>query len=379
MKYDVAVVGLGGMGSAILAQCAARGARTIGVEQYGAAHDLGSSHGRSRMIRKSYFEDSAYVPLLRRAYDLWRELEQTSGAAIFTATGVLTVGEAASAIVTGTLRAGAEHDLPLLKLSAREVEARYPGVKMLPDEMAVLEEDAGVLDPEGAVNAQLKVARTHGAEMQFGALMKSWEAAGEGFDVLFADGRKIATRALVLSLGPWFKETLESLGVPIRIQRNVQAWFTPSSDAFRAPGFPGFLVDRRGLSAPLYGFPDFGHGVKAAFHGSGVETDVEHLDRTIEAARDIDPLIRSLEEWMPGAAQSLRHATVCMYTLSPDEHFVIDHHPRHPNLILCGGFSGHGFKFAPVVGEIAAELALSGGTRHDIGFLSLHRFRQGKD
>ena len=159
MKYDVAVVGLGGMGSAILAQCAARGARTIGVEQYGAAHDLGSSHGRSRMIRKSYFEDSAYVPLLRRAYDLWGELEQTSGAAIFTATGVLTVGEAASAIVTGTLRAGAEHDLPLLKLSAREVEARYPGVKMLPDEMAVLEEDAGVLDPEGAVNAQLKVAR----------------------------------------------------------------------------------------------------------------------------------------------------------------------------------------------------------------------------
>ena len=138
--------------------------------------------------------------------------------------------------------------------------------------------------------------------------------------------------------------------------------------------FPPFLVDRKGLPAPLYGFPDFGDGIKAAFHGFGDLTDAEHCDRGIDLARDIVPLALLLEAWMPGAAGPLRETKTCMYSLTPDEHFVIDRHPDHQNLILCGGFSGHGFKFAPVVGEIGADLALDGGTRHDIDFLALRRF-----
>lgn len=378
MKYDVAVIGLGGMGSAILAQLAARGANAIGFEQYQPAHDLGSSHGRARMIRKAYFENPAYVPLLRRSYDLWRELEKITGEEIFNVSGVLSIGDAASAIITGTQRAAVEHDLPLVNLSRREVETRYPGVNVLAEEIGILEEDAGVLDPECAVNAQLKVADLHGAEMRFGITMTRWEATDFGFEVLFSDGTRVAAHTLILALGPWFKETLESLGVPIRIQRNVQVWFDSTRNGYRAPNFPAFLVDRRGLPAPLYGFPDFGHGVKVAFHGSGAETTAQEIDRTIDHARDIEPLMRSLEAWMPGAAQSLRHATACMYTMSPDEDFVIDRAPEHPNLIVCGGFSGHGFKFAPVVGEIAAELALNGGTQHDIDFLSLRRFKNGQ-
>jgi sarcosine oxidase len=378
MRYDVAVVGLGGMGSAILAQCAARGCAAIGVEQYQAVHELGSSHGKARMIRKAYFEDSAYVPLLQRAYELWRELERASGQEIFRTTGALMVGEASSEIITGTQRASIEHGLPLVSLSSREVQKRYPGVRILPEEVAVLEEDAGVLDPEGAIGAHLKVARAHDAEMRFGVAMTSWEATDRGFDVLLSDGKRITARTLVFSLGPWFKDTLESLGVPIRIQRNVQAWFEPSTNAYRAPGFPAFLVDRRGLHAPIYGFPDFGDGVKAAFHGGGDLTDADHIDREIDLPRDIEPIVRALDEWMPGAAASLRHANACMYTLTPDEHFVIDRHPDHPGLILCGGFSGHGFKFAPVIGEIAADLTLGTGTRHAIGFLSVRRFQDGK-
>jgi glycine/D-amino acid oxidase-like deaminating enzyme len=207
--------------------------------------------------------------------------------------------------------------------------------------------------------------------------MESWNAIDEGFEIRLTDGTHVSARVLILALGPWFQEILESLGVPIRVQRNIQAWFSPATDAYDAPDFPGFLLDRRGFPAPLYGFPDFGDGVKAAFHGLGDLTDAEHIDRDVDLSRDVEPITRALEQWMPGAAKMLRSAKPCMYTLTPDGHFVIDHHPDHKNLILCGGFSGHGFKFAPAVGEIAADLALDGGSRHNIEFLSHRRFLSG--
>ena len=214
--------------------------------------------------------------------------------------------------------------------------------------------------------------------MRFGVTMESWSAANDGFELLLSDGKQVSARKLVLALGPWFQKTLESLGVGIRVQRNIQAWFSPATDAYQAPRFPSFLVNRPGLPAPLYGFPDLGDGVKAAFHGAGDLTDAEHIDRQVDWARDVEPIAEALEQWMPGAAKTFRQAKPCMYTLTPDAHFVIDHYPDNANLILCGGFSGHGFKFAPVVGEIGADLALEGGTRHQIDFLSLRRFRNGK-
>jgi sarcosine oxidase len=376
MGHDVAVVGLGGMGSAILAHCAARGASVIGLEQFGPAHDLGSSHGKTRMIRKAYFEDPAYVPLVLRAYDLWRELERATGESILRMTGVLSVGEETSGIIRGTLRAAAEHDLAVESLSQREVKARYPTLELRKDEVALYEIDGGVLNPELAVQAHLKSAESHGAEMRFGVTMESWHATGNGFELRLSDGNQVSARKLVLALGPWFQETLESLGVGIRVQRNIQAWFVPGTHAYDAPGYPAFLVDRRGLPAPLYGFPDFGDGIKAAFHGFGDLTDATHVNREVDPARDVEPIARALEQWMPGAVKTMREAKPCMYTLTPDENFVIDYHPEYPNLILCGGFSGHGFKFAPVVGEIGAELALNGGSSHDIEFLSLRRFRR---
>ena len=374
MAYDVAVVGLGGMGSAILAHCAVHGASAVGIEQFEPAHDRGSSHGKTRMIRKAYFEDAAYVPLVLRAYELWRELERAAGDEILRITGVLSIGEESSRIIQGTRRAVGEHDLPVESLSQREVKARYPSLELRQDEVALLEIDGGVLDPERAVRAHLKVAEANRAEMRFGVAMESWHAIGKGFAIRLTDGTQVSASKLVLSLGPWFQETLEALGVRIRVQRNIQAWFSPDSHTYDAPEFPAFLVDRKDLPAPLYGFPDFGDGVKAAFHGLGDLTDANHVKREIDLTRDVEPISRAMEQWMPGAAGSLREAKPCMYTLTPDGHFVIDHHPEHANLILCGGFSGHGFKFAPVVGEIAAGLALNGGSRHGIEFLSLRRF-----
>jgi sarcosine oxidase len=376
MGHDVAVIGLGGMGSAILAHCAVRGASVIGLEQFAPVHDLGSSHGKTRMIRKAYFEDPAYVPLVLRAYELWRELERAAGAEILRITGLLSVGEENSEIIRGTLRAAREHDLPVESLSQREVKARYPALELWKDEVALFEIDGGVLNPEGAVRAHLNLAESSGAEIRFGVRMESWHATDKGFDIRLTDNTQISASKLVLALGPWFQETLESLGVRIRVQRNIQAWFLPGTHAYDAPGFPAFLVNRQGLPAPLYGFPDFGDGIKAAFHGLGDLTDAKHVNRQIEPVRDVKPIAQALEQWMPGAAKTLREAKPCMYTLTPDEHFVIDRHPDHANLILCGGFSGHGFKFAPVVGEIGAELALEGGSRHGIEFLSLRRFRR---
>jgi sarcosine oxidase len=363
------------MGSAILAHCAARGASVIGLEQFGAVHDLGSSHGKSRMIRQAYFEDPAYVPLVLRAYELWHDLERATGEEILHLTGVLSVGEEASEIIRGTRRAANEHDLKVESLSQQEVKARYPTIEIWKDEAVLFEKDAGVLDPERAIRAHLNLAKSSGAEARFGVAMESWHATDKGFELRLSDGTQVSASKLVLAMGAWFQETLESLGVRIRVQRNVQAWFTSATHAYDAPGFPGFLVNRKGLPAPLYGFPDFGDGIKAAFHGFGDLTDAQHIKREIDQARDVEPIARAVEQWMPGAAGSLREAKPCMYTLTPDEHFVIDQHPEHANLILCGGFSGHGFKFAPVVGEIAAELALEGGSRHEIDFLSLRRFR----
>jgi len=374
MSFDVAVVGLGGMGSAIAAHCASRGASVIGLEQFGPAHDLGSSHGKSRMIRKAYFEEPSYVPLVLRAYELWRNLEREVDQKLLRMTGLLSVGPEESKIISGTRRAALEHDLSVKTLSRKEINARYPTVQLAQDEVALFETDGGVLDPERAVQAHLQVAQAAGADLRFETSMQSWEATDHGADVCLTDGTHVSARSLVLSLGPWFQETLESLGVPIRVQRNVQAWFTPATNTYDAERFPAFLLDRAHLPAPLYGFPDFGAGIKAAFHGFGALTEARHVDRSVDPARDVEPIARAMQQWMPGSTETFREAKPCMYTLTPDGNFVVDHYPAHSNVILCGGFSGHGFKFAPVVGEIGADMVLDGGSRHNIEFLSLRRF-----
>jgi sarcosine oxidase len=377
MNFDVAIAGLGGMGSAIAAHCASRGASVIGLEQFGPAHDRGSSHGKTRMIRQAYFEDAAYVPLVRRSYELWRTLEEQSREKLLRITGVLSAGRENGEIISGTKRAAAQHDLAVESWTRKQLHERYPSLQLLEDEVALFEPDAGVLDPERAVHSHLKVAQAAGAQLLFQTSMRGWEATDSGVQIRLDDNTQLTSRVLVLSLGPWFKETLETLGVPIRVQRNVQVWLSPSTGVYNAGEFPAFLLDRAGLPAPLYGFPDFGDGVKAAFHGFGQLTTADEINREVDMDRDVIPVMRAMDRWMPGAAGTFREAKPCMYSLTPDANFVIDRHPGHANVILCGGFSGHGFKFAPVIGEIVADLALDDGSRHRIDFLSLKRFAGG--
>ncbi|MGI8891668.1 MAG: N-methyl-L-tryptophan oxidase [Chthoniobacterales bacterium] len=374
MRYEVAVVGLGTMGSATVAECARRGVSVIGLEQFERGHELGSSSGRTRMIRKAYFEDPAYVGLLLRSYDLWHELEKESGQCLLRMTGLLMVGREDSEIIRGAKRAAREHGLPLDALTAQDIRTRYTTLKIQDDEVGVYEPDGGVLDPERSIEAFLRVAQTGGAHLRFNTAMESWETTAAGFTVHLAGGEVVQSRALVLSLGPWSGVLMGQLGVALSVQRNIQAWFRPTASAYGAPHFPPFLLDRAGWPAALYGFPDFGDGVKAAFHSHGVVSAPSLLDRTIDFERDIAPIRAAMDTWMPGAAGEFQMAKACMYSLTPDCHFVIDRHPQHTRLVLCGGFSGHGFKFAPLVGEIATDLALERASRHDLDFLSLKRF-----
>src|ERR1051326_2080439 len=209
MTCDVAIAGLGGIGSAIAGQCAARGASVVGLEQFGPAHDRGSSHGRSRMIRQAYFEDPAYVPLVLRSYQLWRDLEQKSAEQLLRLTGVLSAGEEGSAIISGTKRSAAEHGLRLEMLSRRQVRQRYPTLRLLPDQTALFEPDGGVLDPERAIRAHLKMAESAGAHLRFQTSMRTWEASRSDVTISLEDNSRLSARALILSLGPWFKETMD--------------------------------------------------------------------------------------------------------------------------------------------------------------------------
>lgn len=371
MIYDALVLGLGGMGSAALAHLSKRGAQVIGVEQFVPKHELGASAGSSRIIRKAYFEDARYVPLLQRAYELWHELEMESGTKLVELTGVLLVGRPERAVIRGSLESAALHNLPVERWTPSEIRERFPQTRPLDDEIGVFEREAGFVYPEATVDAHLAVAAAHGATCRYGIEVTGWRREADGLlRVRGSDGSEWMTKTLVLCAGPW----LERLPIlPLKIQRNVQIWFTPEGDEFTLGKIPPFLVDRVGFPARIYGFPDCGEGVKAALHGYGATAHAGSLDRLIHD-EDVAPVRAALSAWIPAAAGAFRAGKACMYALTPDENFIVDRHPDDPGIVIAGGFSGHGFKFAPVIGEIVADLVLDGSTRHDIGFLSLGRF-----
>jgi sarcosine oxidase len=374
VTYDALVVGLGAMGSAALAHCAARGMRVAGFERLAPAHDRGSSHGRTRIIRQAYFEGAAYVPLLQRAYELWDELERLSGRRLRVQTGGLFAGFPSCDVVAGTLTSARVHDLAHEVFDAAEMRRRYPQLRLRAEEIAVFEAVAGVLFPERCVLAHLDAAIASGAQAFFGVPVTGWEQVAGGVRVE-AGGASFEARRLIVCAGAWFERIVADLDVPLRVERNVQYWFVPEAqEAVTPERLPVFALERPELPHMLYGFADFGDGVKCAFHHSGqMLRDPDALERNVTPA-EADAARGALRGWLPAAAGPLRAAAACMYTLTPDEHFVIGTHPAHERVIVAGGFSGHGFKFASVVGEIVADLAASGATRHDIAQFAPGRF-----
>ena len=371
--YEAVVLGLGGMGSAALAHIAARGKRVLGIEAFDRNHDWGASAGRSRIIRKAYFEDPSYVPLLVRAYQLWRELERASGTRILDLTGVLLAGDPAGAVLRGARDSAHRHGIPIEELDGRALSSRYPALLLRPGEVGLFEPEAGIVFPEAAIDAHLRTAEAAGAETRFGTRALAYRGEPDSIAIELEGGVTVRTKRLAICAGPWIGDIVAGCAAPVRVQRNVQLWFRPSVADYGIDRFPAFLVERKQWPVPLYGFPDYGAGVKAALHAYGEDTTARALDRAIRPA-DVDAVRAALDAWMPGAAGALIEGKACMYALTPDEHFIVDLHPDDRRVTIAGGFSGHGFKFAAVVGEIVADLVLAGRTSHPIDFLRLGRF-----
>ncbi|MFN2528424.1 MAG: N-methyl-L-tryptophan oxidase [Candidatus Baltobacteraceae bacterium] len=377
MIFDLAVVGLGGMGSATAAHAAERGLSVAGVEQFEPVHKLGASHGRTRLIRMAYFEGPEYVPLLRRAYELWDELEAKTGAALFSHSGAVYAGARQSDLISGSLASAQEYGLDLELIEGDEVRKRFPLLRLMPNEVALYEPSAGAVFPEATVSAQVARARDAGAVLRFATRVTGWEASTNTVRLALADGEELRAHKLVLTVGPWFATIFRELNIQLEIERNVQVWFDPQSPAAFAPDrFAPFALERGGRF--FYGFPDYGDGMKCAFHHTGNFTDPASIDRTV-TKYEIEEVHTALSAYIPSAAGAYRESSACMYALTPDHHFVIGRHPGFENVFLAGGFSGHGFKFVPVIGEIMANFVCTGAAGHEISMFSPQRFAHSAD
>jgi sarcosine oxidase len=377
-NFDAIVIGLGGMGSAAAYHLAARGAEVLGLDRYSAVHDRGSSHGGSRIIRQSYHENPHYVPLVLRAYELWRQLEQDTGTSLLQITGGIYLGAPDSDVVRGSLLSATMHDLPNEFLTAREVRNRFPALRPDDNEAAVYEVNAGFVRPERAVAACLQGATRHGADLHFNEPVSTWELTSAGTARVTTPRGDYEAAKLILTPGAWASETFPGLDLPLVVRRHVMAWYDPIGgiEPFLPERFPVYLW-QTSPDCIFYGFPAIdgsGGGAKVAMHKGGDLCTPQSINRKI-THQDEQELRDQIASRLPSLNGRLLAASTCMYTLTPDEHFVVGLHPNYPEVAIGCGFSGHGFKFASVMGEILADLVLEGETWHSIRFLSPQRFR----
>jgi sarcosine oxidase len=376
--FDAIVVGLGAHGSAAAAALCRRGQRVLGLERHGRGEALGSSGGWSRMIRIAHYETPAYVPLARASRDRWQTLEAETGIALLTPTPGLYAGPADSTVVAGSLaaaRAGAVgHEI----LDADAIRARWPVFHPADDTVAVLDTDAGVLRADRAIEAHLVVAERLGAQLRFAARAVDWRpVSGGGFEVELAGGTVVGAERLVLAAGPWTPWFVPDLGLPLVVERQPVQWFQPVAGrtVVGSLGLEGMPMWLWGTNAGLfYGFPwDADLGLKIALHHGGAVVDPDDVDRTV-APSDEAVARAFLRRTMPAMDGPVSASTVCLYTNAPDDEFVIDRHPAAPGVAFASACSGHGFKFAPIVGEILADLVIDGRTDWPVEAFRADRF-----
>jgi sarcosine oxidase len=375
--FDVVVCGLGAMGSAALHHLVRRGKRVLGLERYAPGHDRGSSHGRTRIIRLGYFEHPDYVPLLQRAYALWRELESAAGRQLLHVTGIAEIGPPAGVLVPGTLAAARRHGLRHEVLNATELMQRFPTFVVPPDYLAVVQPDGGFLAAEPAIAAQIALATGAGAEIRTGEVVRAIEPRAGHVRIVTERG-VIEAGTAIMAAGAWTPTLVPQLSATLRVTREVMGWFeVADGDPFSAGRCPVFILEsRHGMhyGIPPEGGAGVGSAIKVAKHHHRDETvDPDGYDRTVGTADEA--LIRAaITDHLPAANGKLIAAKTCLYTMTPDGHFLIDRLPSAANVIVASPCSGHGFKFAPVIGEILADLATTGETALDIARFSLRRF-----
>jgi len=369
-RYDVVVVGVGGMGSAALYHLARRGKRALGLERFDLLHEHGSSHGLSRIIRLAYFEHPDYVPLVRRAYELWRELEAEAGEQLLHVTGIV---EGGAHVLEGVLRACAVHDLEHESLSGAEVARRFPAYR-LPEEMEVVyQRDGGFVVPERCIVAHVNGALARGAVVRARERVLEWAETEHGVRIR-TDRGAVAAERVVFTAGAWSQDVARLRSGTVEAVRQALAWFQPARpELFLPERMPVFNLVLDGEH--FYGFPAFGiPGVKLGFYDTAAESgDPDTISRAPTLADEV-PLRAFAERYLPDGAGPTLALKTCLYEPSPDGHFVIDAHPESEHAVVAAGFSFHGFKFSSVVGEILADLALDGSTSHDIELFRLDRF-----
>jgi len=374
-RYDVAIVGLGAMGSAAAYHIGKRQASAIAFDRLAPPHALGSSHGYTRIIREAYYEHPLYVPLVQRAYELWDALQLEQGEPLRIQTGGLMVGPPAGELFRGALASAQTHKLAHEILNARELSQRFPAYRANEGWSALLEHRAGMLFPERCIKAHLAGARASSVVLRTNETVKTLDFEGGVVAIITDRGRYEASR-VVIAAGPWLPTLASSLDLtlPLEIERQLSHWFVPmkSDERFSATRTPIGLWELRDgeVFATL---PDEGHGVKCGMHHAGAPTNPETVNRTVsdsenEAAR------RTLERVMPGAGGTLKESRVCLYTNTPDRHFIVDWAMKGRALVVSP-CSGHGFKFASAIGEIAAELVTENRTWLDLAPFSLSRFQ----
>ncbi|MFT3683798.1 MAG: N-methyl-L-tryptophan oxidase [Phycisphaerales bacterium] len=377
-RYDVIITGLGAAGSAAAFHLARRGLRVLGLDRASPPHGIGSHGGLTRMIRLLYAEHPGYVPLLHRAYELWCELERASGKSILHQTGGVYFGPESSRFVTGTLDAARQHRLAHEVVGGAEMASRFPLFRPPTGSVAIVDPAAGFLLADRAIESHLQLARGHGATLRMNEPVLEWHADAGGVAVRTAAGQYEASR-LILAGGAWMPDLLgEQLRLPLKVTRQTLCWVGPKDPAPLTLGrLPVWAMTLDGRTL-YYGFPitpdgSGGAGFKLAHHAPFELFDPHSADRPVRPEDAAAPLA-FLREHIPSAHGPLKDVRVCLYTSTPDEHFVLDAYPLHQNVIVASPCSGHGFKFAPVVGEVLADLAEHGRTRHQIGFFSAHRF-----
>jgi monomeric sarcosine oxidase len=367
--WDAIVIGAGGVGSAALYHLARRGGHVLGLDRFPPGHDRGSSHGETRIIRQAYFEHPDYVPLLLRAHELWTELEARARTKLYHETGLLEVGPPDGVVVPGVLQSARQHGLAVEPLAAPEVERRFPGFRVPEGLSGVFERRAGYLRVEDCVRAHADAALRAGAELRADEEAVEWSDEGGVVAVRTRRGTHRA-RTLIITAGPWAPGLLRDLGVRLEVRRKPVLWFRTRGESYRpARGGPAFLFELP--QGVFYGFPELADGeLKVAEHTGGeVIADPLAVDRSLRPA-DVEPVRAFLSRCLPQTGPDCLRHSVCLYTMSPDEHFLAGRHPRHERVLLAAGLSGHGFKFTSVLGEALAELALDGATRLPVTFLS---------
>ena len=375
--YDFAVAGLGAIGSATAAELVRRGHSVLALDRHRTPHTMGSAHSDTRMIREAWYRGSPYVPLVRDAYAGWRRLEATSGRRLLRRTGALMMGPEGGRTFSGAPLADAVRpEAGDIALSARAVAERFPWLRPDPGTVTVYESGAAVLALEACLEATLEAASGAGADLRFDEPVTAWSASRAG--VRIRTGRaEYRARRLAVAVGAWTPRFVPELDLPLEVERTVQYWFEPA--AAHAPGLargPAWVweLEREGT---WYGFPPTARGLKAGMHfQAGRGTTVERIDREVGAA-ETEALRRLFARYAPDTAGALAHASVCLYTNTPDEDFVLDRHPDHPDVVLFAGGSGHAFKFMPVLGALMADLLTDEPPRHDASPFRINRFGRG--